>query len=810
MSELLFDVRFSLRQLRHSPGFFATLLAVLIAGIGASTAMFSIAESLFMRPLPYKDAEQLDMIWLTQPQFPHTPFSYADFTDLREQSESYATVASVDYVGLSLSAPGAEPEFITGANVSADFFDLWQQAPLHGRYFTAEDDKKGAPRVVVIGSDLWKRRFRADPGIIGQSISLNGGEYTVIGVAHEGFRFAGVYSNDCQIWVPLHVALEELDDWGRGNHFLHVMGRRKPGVSKATAQAEASSILARLEAKYPDTNSKVGTDIITLHEALVGDARSSVWMLFGAVGLVFLIVCANVASLLLTRAQGRRAEMALRAALGAPRSRIVRQLITESIVVFMLGAFGGSVLSFWLVELFRDGLLDGSASIVNVSVDWVALMATSGVCALCGVAFGLIPALSVSSTEPQVVLKSSAARSGVSTKQRLVRSALVVAQVTLACALLIGSSLAFRGFSRIAETPLGIDSSNIEVGRLTLIGKAYESRDAQAAFVHAFQEKLAAIPGVTHVIINSCMPMMGSNNNGSFLIEGKPDWAPGERPSLERNMVSPGYFAAIGTPLLKGRDFNAADNASSRKVMIISQTAAEKFFPGQDPIGKRIDWGANQEKGEVWREIVGVSADVRRNGPYEEPRAEAFVPFSQRPEQYVSFGVRTRDLASTAKAIPAAVQAVDPALAVASLQSYDNRIAGRTSSQRYAVSMLSAFAIAALVLAGMGIFGLVSYSTEQRTRELGLRMALGSPPSAVMRLVVGGGLRLLGVGTALGLIGAVWIGRSLEASMPGVERFDLTIFGVIPLLLMLIGTFACLLPAWRAMRMPPATALRYE
>lgn len=412
MSELCFDIRFALRQLRQSPAFFATLLAVLIAGIGATTAMFSIGESLFMKPLPYQDSEQLDMIWLQQPHFPKTGFSYPDFEDLRDQSQSYDKVAAVDYAGYSFSAPGAEPEFVPSANVSGDFFDLWRQAPLHGRYFTAEDDKAGAPPVAVIGSDLWKRRFNSDPGIIGRAISLNGSQYTVIGVAHEGFRFSGPYSNNCQIWLPLHVALLDLDDWGRGDHFLHVMGRRKAGVTRHAAQAEAATIMTRLESKFPDSNTKVTTNIFTLHEALVGGARSSVWTLFAAVSLVFLIVCANVASLLLTRAQGRRAEVALRSALGAPRSRIVRQVVTETIVAFMLGSAGGSLLSFWLVELFRDGLLDGSATSLHVGVDWFALLATSTVCAMCGVVFGLVPALSISSTEPQSVLKSSAARSG--------------------------------------------------------------------------------------------------------------------------------------------------------------------------------------------------------------------------------------------------------------------------------------------------------------------------------------------------------------------------------------------------------------
>ncbi|MCA9647220.1 MAG: ABC transporter permease [Polyangiaceae bacterium] len=810
MSELLFDIRFSLRQLRHSPGFFATLLAVLIAGIGATTAMFSIAESLFMRQLPYEDSKQLDMIWLKQRLFPKSGFSYPDFLDVREQSESYEAVAAVDYAGYSLSAQGAEPEFVPSANVSADFFQLWKQAPLHGRYFTSDDDKTGAPRIAVIGAALWERRFDSDPGIVGRAITLNGNDYTVVGVAHQGFSFSGPYSNECQIWVPIHVSRPDLDEWGRGDHFAHIIGRRKPGVSLESAQAEVGAVMGRLEAKYPDTNTKVSVHVETLHEALVGGSRSSVGTLFGAVGLVFLIVCANVASLLLTRAQGRRAEMALRGALGAPRSRIVRQVLTETVVVFLVGAVGGSLLSFWLVELFRDGLVGGTASLVEVGVDWFALLATSFVCTLCGLLFGLIPALAVSSIEPQSVLKSSAARSGVSGKQKLVRSVLVVAQVTLACALLIGSGLALRGFGRIVDTPLGVDASNVMTGRLLLTGKNYDNEEKMAAFVKGLREKLNTLPETTHVIVNSCMPMMGSNNSGSFKIEGKPDWAPGERPVMERNMVGPGYFQALGTPLIRGREFTEADDGSARNIMIISQTAATKYFPDQDPIGKRIDWGAKRDDTPVWREIVGISADVRKNGPYDEPKAEAFVPYAQSPEPYVSFGVRSRDLAATAKAIPGAVQAVDPTLAVATLRPYEQRVASRTSTQRYAVNMLSAFALAALVLAGMGIFGLVSYSTQQRTRELGLRMALGSPPGAVMRLVVGGGLRLLAIGTLLGLLGAIWLGRNLEDSMPGVERFDLAAFAGIPLVLTLIGALACLLPAWKAMRMPPASALRYE
>ena len=806
MSELLFDIRFALRQLRANPLFFGTLLFVLIAGIGATTAMFSISESLFLKPLPYPEAQQLDVVWRTQQTHRRWPHSRLDFEDLHEQAESYSHLAAIQYAGYSLSSPGAEPAHLAGANVTGDFFSLWKLPPLHGRLFGPDDDKEGAPAIAVISADLWKHRFNADPSAVGRSITLNGRDHTIVGVAHEGFNFAGPNVSGCKVWVPIHVASGQFSTETRGNHYLVVLGRRESGVTQESAQAEVDAIMARLESKYPNTNAKSGARVERLRDSLVGDSRSSVWMLFAAVALVFLIVCANVASLLLTRAQGRRSEVALRTALGAPPSRVVRQFLTETVVVFMLGAVGGSVLSFWLVEMFRKGLVHGAASTLVVGVDWVALTVTSLVAGLCGVLFGLIPALAVAGTEPQSVLKSSAARAGVSGRQKLVRAVLVVAQVTLACTLLIGSALALQGFRRLADKPLGLDPSNLEVGRLSLIGEPYQSKEPRVTFIRALETKLAAVPGSTHVIINSTLPMMGSNSNGSFEIEGKPGWPQGEEPLLERNLVNAGYFQALGIPLLKGREFNRQDDESARQVIIINQRAAEAFFAGEDPIGQRIDWNGSG----VWREVVGIVGNVPRYDPYEPLREEAYVPYCQSPSRYVMFGVRTRDMKSTAKAIPSAVQEVDPTMAVASLDSYGAHIDRLMSQQRYAVQMLLAFAIAALILAGMGLFGLVSYSTEQRTREMGLRMALGSPPGAVVGLVVGGGMRLLGYGVLMGLLGAAVMGRSLAEWMPGVERFDPLAFGAVPLLLALIGALACLLPAWKAMRIPPAAALRYE
>jgi putative ABC transport system permease protein len=816
MKHILSDVRFTLRLLRRGPAFFATLLAVLVAGIGATTAMFSIVHSLLLEPLPFAHPERLTMIHSTQPLVDPSAVSIPDFNDWRSQATTFDGMAATNNDSFNLSSEGAKPEFLAGANVSGDFFSLFGKAPLLGRLFGPDDDRVGAPRVAVIGASLWHRRFGSDPTIIGRTITLNGEPHTVVGVAAEGFRFCGRGSSGGEVWTPLAVTYSNYAKAAasqRGSHFLGVVGRRKAGVSLEEAQAQLASIAKSISIAAPDSNSKTGVRAVDLHDELVGDSRGGVWVLFAAVALVFLIVCANVANLLLTRAQTRRGELAARAALGATSSRLAAQIVTETIVIFLLGSLGGALLSNWLVGLFASGIVNSVAkSAIDVRVDGVALLFSIGACLVCGVLCGLLPAFAVSRVEPQIVLKESAARAGVSRSQRTVRSALVVAQVAVAFALLVGSALALEAFAKVAAVSPGFDASDLASARVTLPQGKYADEAKAAAFYRDVLARIAAQPGVESVAANSALPMANSSESSSFEIEGRPPWPDGEGPNLERNSITPGYFATMRIPLLRGRDFTGADRHDGRPVMILSQSAAERLFPGEDAVGHRISWGdySADPKTLIWLEIVGVVGDVRSRGLPFPVEMECYMPLDQRPNRWVAIVARSPRGAALLQELPGLVEAVDPEQAVQSQMLMTDRVSGTVGSRRYVALLLTAFAVAALFLATLGIFGLMSYSTSQRTRELGIRMALGSTPEAAVALVIKGGLRLLGAGLGLGLLCALLVGRILASRIPGVAAFDLATYAVIPAILGLAGLIACVIPAWRAVRIPPASALRYD
>jgi putative ABC transport system permease protein len=821
------DVHFALRLLRRSPGFAVTLLGVLIVGIGATTAMFSLVTSLLLRPLPYTHPEQLTMVWATQPHVNPSPVSVADFLDWRSQSQgtTFETMAAVEYDAVSLSSEGEKPEHLPGANVSGDFFPMFGITPIRGRFFGVEDDRVGGPRVAVISASLWHKRFASDASIIGRTISLNAEPYTVIGIASEGFRFAGPYSNRCDVWTPLavthrnyaHDAVEE-----RGSHFLHVMGRRKAGITLEQAQAHLTGIATSLAAKYPDSNLGVGIKALDLHDALAGSSRADVWVLFAAVGLVFLVVCANVANLLLARAASRRAEMAARAALGATRRRLIAQLVTETVVIFVLGALGGTLLSRWLVGLFADGVISGrSYTKEDVHVDVTSLAFAIGTALLCGLVFGLVPAAEASRVDPQAVLKDSGARAPIGSSQRVVRGGLIIAQVALAFALLVGSGLALRAFAKVAATPPGFDPESVATASITLPAAKYGVANGSSfaatqdeklvAFYNDAIARVAAQPGVTSVGANTSVPMSNSNWSGSFQIEGRPPWPPGARPVLERDVITPGYFKTMGIPILRGRDFNESDVKGGRLVLIISQAAAEKFFPGEDPLGHRIDWGAHDDDTKhMWCEIVGIAGDVRKHGLSRPLAVESYAPLAQHPLRWVTIVARTQHPDALLQEMPSIIAAVDSEQAVSSRRLMRDQVAATIGPQRFVTILLGAFAAVALLLATLGIFGLVSYTTSQRTRELGIRLALGSSPEGVIRVVMREGLLLLGIGLAVGLIGAVFVGRAMADRVSGAASFDPMVVGSILGILALAGTLASLLPALRAVRIPPAVALRYE
>jgi putative ABC transport system permease protein len=813
MRHLFADIRFAVRLVWRGPAFFATLVAVLVLGIGATTAMFSVAESLLLKPLPYPAPEELTMLWREDPRVHEGPVSIPDFLDYKAGAASFASLVEVSNQGLSLSSPGAKPEALAGARVTGEFFTMLGLRPLAGRLLTPEDDKPGGPRVAVVGSALWRRRFASDPALIGRTITLNSEPYTVVGVAPEGFIFAGPNTNRCDVWTPFATSPGYKDEsTQRGDHFANAMGRRKPGVSLEQAQAELTGIAKNLEALYPNSNAKKTVRLVDLHDALVGSARSSVWVLFAAVSLVFLVVCANVATLLLTRAQSRRAEMATRAALGATPSRLAGQVVTETVVVFLAASIGGALLARTLVAMLASGLIDrGGASTIDVGVDPVAVTFSVVACFACGVVFGLVPALAASRVEPQAVLKDSAARAGVSRSQKMVRGGLVVAQVALAFALLVGSGLALRAFAKLSATPPGFDPEGVLSSRIVLPEARYGDGAAAVRFYTDVIARIAERPGVSAVAANDTLPMAGSNSNGSFVIEGRPPPEPGDAPNLERNVVTSGYFAAMGIPMLRGREFTPADTAESRKVMVISHATAEQFFPGQDPIGQRIDWEDTDEPdGHVWREIVGVSGDVRRRGLDYPVSIESYVPMSQHPSRWMVVVARSTRPTALRSELPGIVQAVDPDQAIADTRTMTDRVSGSVTPQRYVALLLGAFSAAALILAVLGIFGLVSYATAQRTRELGIRMALGSTPGAAVLLVIKEGLRLVVAGLGVGLVAGAFVGRILASRMVGVAAVDLPVYAAIPTILGATCLLACLIPAWRAARVPPALALRYE
>jgi putative ABC transport system permease protein len=811
MRHLVSDVRFALRLLRRWPAFFATLLAIIAVGIGATTAMFSIVEALLLRPLPFPDAGQLTALRVTTPRAKSLPVSVPDFIDWKAQSSSFEKIAASAQETFGLSSQGAKPERLEGASVSGEFFQVFGTKPLLGRLLSPEDDRIGGPRVAVVSAAVWHRRFGSDPNLVSRTITLNGLSYTVIGVAAEGFRFARLNRDRADIWTPLSIKPEypELTSSGRGWYFLHVMGRRKSGITLGQAQAELSVIAKGLEAAYPETNTAKDVRVSDLREYLVDSSRSGVWVLFVAVGLAFLVACSNIANLLLTRAEARRSEMAARAALGAAASRLMAQIVTETVVVFVIGSLGGCALANLLVELFAAAVIDrGVASAIDVQVDTVALAVTIGTCFTCGVVFGLVPALAVARVHPQAVLKETAAQTGTSHSRTTTRNALVTAQVAVAFALLAGSGLATKGFAKVASIPPGFDARNLATGRVTLPEARYGDHNRALTFFGEALSRLAARPDVEKVAASSSVPV-GDAPQFAFAIEGRAPPPRGEEPSFGFHTVTPGYFQTVRIPLLRGRDFGAGDDAHGRPVVIVSQAMADRFFPGEDPMGRRLDWDLNGEQEHVWREIVGVVGDVRREGLDHPIEPDGYVPFAQNPD--------CREMVLTARSprpemllrdLPGLVQSIDADQDVAELYVVSDRVADSIKNQRYVTFLLGAFAFAALILATLGIFGLASHTTDQRAREIGLRMALGSTSEAVVGIVMKGALRSLAFGVGAGAIGAAIIGRTLASRIPGVVAFDFAIYAAIIAVLTVACLVACLIPARRASKIAPAIALR--
>ncbi len=802
MGALLQDLRYGTRMLLKHPGFTLIAILTLAIGIGANTAIFSVVNSVLLRPLPFKEPEKIVKIWETFHPKGQGTVSVANLKDWREQNDVFEHIAAYTFGNYSLQ--GREhPERIPGVTVTPDFFDVMGVQPALGRLFQEGETQAGSTRLVVISTRLWQRNFGSDPGIIGKEITLGGENFTVIGVMPSSFRFPSQLTD---LWVPLVFTPEEQAN--RGSHSYFAIARLKPGVTFAQAQEQMVTIAGRLEQQYPDNQSGRSVLLVDLQEEVVGYMRQSLLMLLGAVGFVLLIACTNVANLLLARATGRRKEIAIRTALGAGRGRLIRQLLTESVLLSVTGGALGLLLGRWgtdgLVAL-ATGYLPRSQ---EVSLDSRVIIFTLTISVLTGILAGLAPAVQVSKTNLQESLKEGG-RSGDSPHRNIVRSLLVVGQTASALVLLVGAGLLIKSFLQLQRVDSGLRPENTLTMRLTLPSSKYNTQQAVSGFYDQLLPRVSGLPGVVSAGVITLLPVQQYGTNGSINIEGQGPYPPGQAPLAEFRVTSPDYFTTFRIPLVAGRFYTAQDQANTEPVLVINQALARQFMEGEDPIGKRI-----RVSGTSWT-VIGMVGDVKQSGLTGAARPELYLPYAQGLSadwmRDMTLVVRaTSDPTLLTNAIRSEVLGVDPAQPVYNVKTMEQVIADSFSYQRLNTMLLSIFAGVALLLAVIGIYSVMSYTVTQNTREIGLRMALGAQQMDVLKLIVGQGLMLTLIGVGVGLAASFALTHLMASLLFGVTATDPLTFAAVSLLLIVVAVLACFIPARRATRVDPMVALRYE
>jgi putative ABC transport system permease protein len=805
MEALIQDVRYALRLLLKRPGFTLVAALALALGVGANTAIFSVVNAVLLKALPYPDSEQLVWFWEVQPQLEQAPFSPADFLDYQSQNNSFAEVAASRPMSFNLTG-GERPERLNANIVTANFFDVLRVQPVQGRAFAADDGQAGARRVAVVSYGFWQSHSAGDADFVGRTLTLNNEPVTVIGVMPQDFKFGG----DTELWVnPRQVVPEPFSSFTddvlavRGMHYLRVVGRLKPGVTLTQAQADIDAIVARLQQQYHSNHS---VHLVALHEAIIGNLRPALVVLMVAVGLVLLVACANVANLLLARATARYREMAIRTALGAGRARIVRQLLTESLLLALLGGALGLVLGWWGVDLLVAVSPPDTPRLAEIGIDRNVFFFTLILSMATGFIFGLAPALQASKANLNEALKEGGRTADASRRNR-VRSLLVVAEVALSLVVLVGAGLLAKSFVRVLDVAPGFNPANLLTASLSLPGKKYERQSQINAFCKQLIERLEALPGVEGVAIANDIPFMGDDTSTYPTVEGREATRDEDRFLLGQHAVSTGYFKALGVRLLSGREFSAADSADATPVAIINETAARKLWPDEDPLGKRFRLGDARSP---WLQVVGVVGDVKHNGLESESSLEAYAPFAQMAYPYFSVMLRAGNAASFAEAIRQEVQGVDNDQPVHDVMMMEAILSRSEAPRRLAMALFVLFGGVAMLLAAVGIYGVMSYSVTQRTHEIGVRMALGAGRRDVLRLIVGQGMRLALVGVSAGLLAAVAATRLMKSLLFAVSATDAATFVMVAAALTLVALGACFVPALRATRVDPMVALRYE
>ena len=816
MRSLLQDSRFAIRQFKKAPGFALATILTIALGIGGTTAIFSLVNTVLLRPLPFPEPDRLMYVAARNDRNPSVSasagnsLSYPDFFDWRSQSKSFTAMASFHDNNFTLTGSG-EPQHLTGQVVSADFFSVLDATPALGRGFGPDDEKLGA-HVVVLGHNLWESAFGSAGDIVGRSITLDNRSYAVVGVMPKGFSFP-IDNPAPMLWTSLSD--DAYDPAGepmtaeRGAHLLEVVGRLKPGVTADQAQADLSVIAQNLRVQYPDTNRHfVGAIVTTELESLVGDTRPALRILFGAVTFVLLIACANVAGLLLARSSRRRSEFAVRAALGASRGQIIRQMLVESVALALCGGAIGVMLATGLLRGLLQLVPSDVPRLAQVSVDGYVLAFASLISVMTGLLFGVVPAWRTSRVNPSSAMRESTRTATSGRGQHRLQNSLVVAQTAVGLVLLVASGLLIHSFVRVLQVDPGFDRRDLLIASLSLPDNRYTGAQ-QAQFYQQLLSRVRALPGVQSASAGWPLPMATSGMRISFDIEGHP-LPEGDRNTARISLANPGFFETMRIPLLKGREFRDSDDAKASPVVIVSQSFAQKYFSNEDPVGKHITPGLSDGTvKEVPREIIAVVGDVRSTGLRRDASPEYYLPFAQAAVISPKLVVRTAvDPVSLMGPLRRQVAELDKNLPLYDVKTFDDVVSRSAAQPRFQAMLLTSFAAIALLLSAVGLYGLLSYLVVQRTLEIGVRIALGAQRSRVLRMILQRGLTLAGTGLAIGIALSLVLTRLISGLLFGVRPFDPATFLLVSLILLLVSLLASSIPAYRASTLDPMKTLR--
>ncbi|PYU49937.1 MAG: hypothetical protein DMG48_15085 [Acidobacteria bacterium] len=811
LETFLQDARYAFRMLRKNPGFTAVAVLTLALGIGANTAIFSVVYAVLLKPLPYGNPDQLYNVFQAKPQegVGGTGWSYANFTELREQNRVFSEMVGSQQHQLTLTGRG-EPAVVNTSVVTPELFSLFGEKPLAGRAFFPEDGKPGAPPVVILSENLWRSSFGADPNTIGTAINLDKRSFTVVGIMPVAFRFPLLTKSE-QLWIPL-VQDPLFGGWmeRRGGHWLQVTGRVKPGVSMTQVRAELDAFAARFAKEFPAENDGWTIRMVPLQQMIVGRVRSALLVLLGAVGLVLLIACANIANLLLTRATSRAREIAVRTTLGAGRTRIVRQLLSETAVLGLLGGVTGIVLAYWGVQALGSLLPENLPRVNAIRVDRYVLAFALLLSAIASCAFGLAPAWFAANSNLQSSLREGGGRSGESRNRRRARSFLAAGEIALAMVLLVAAGLLLRSFSKLMSVSPGFEAQHVVKADISLPRFRYSTPQQWAAFSDEFLTRIQAQPGLQDSAVAVPRPIADSFINLGFDIVGDPPLSAGTSRTANYVSVSVNYFHVMGIPLLSGRLIDRRDVFSSPRVTLISKTMARLYFPNQDPLGKQLSFAFPPDSGAP-REIVGIVGDVRDVALGQDPGPMMYVPYAQAPFWGANVVVKsTLSPPSVAAAIRQEVQKIDKDLPVTDVATMPELIDASVAQARFRTILLGLFAAMAMVLAAIGIFGVISYSVSCRTNEIGIRVALGASRSSILRMILRETLALALAGMALGVPCALAASRLVGHMLFGVSASDPATLAAVTFALAAVVTLSGYVPAHRAMRVDPMVALRHE